>query len=305
MRALKDRLKRGLPRPLLRLAMGLFYYAERIRHWAMVLAELRGADGRSAARLWLSALASPVTAFGKFDRWENPRLLADVSVRAPGIGLFHCRAHMDDLFHVLPSAQAGVYRTLAAHLRPGMVFVDAGANIGFFTVFGAGLVGPQGRVLAVEMMPDTAAVLRRHIADNGLTNVEVVEKALSDRAGQEVVAHTPRYHAGQASIVVDEFGGDETIEIRVMTSTLDEVTRDLPQIDFMKVDLEGAETAAFDGARGMLARTRALVFESRPGDPKGAEAQARIEAAGFLLKPLDGYNILAVKADVTPRDQAA
>lgn len=296
MRALKDWLKRGLPRPLLALVKGVFFYLERLRHWGLVLIELRGADATSTSRLWLSALASPVTAFGKFDRWENPRLLFDVTVRAPGIGLFHCRPAMDDLFHVLPSAQAGVYNALKQHLRPGMTFVDAGANIGFFTVLGAGLVGPQGRVLAVEMMPDTAAVLRRHIADNGLTNVEVVEKALSDRSGQEVIAHTPRFHAGQASIVVEAFDGDDTIEIRVMTSTLDEVSADLPNIDFMKVDLEGAETPAFDGAKGMLARTRALVFESRPGDPKGAEAMARIEAAGFTLKSLDGYNILATRA---------
>lgn len=296
MRALKDWLKRGLPKPLLALARGVFFYAERLRHWGLVLIELRGVDGRSTLRLWLSALASPATAFGKFDRWENPRLLFDVTVRAPGIGLFHCRPAMDDLFHVLPSAQAGVYNALKQHLRPGMTFVDAGANIGFFTVLGATLVGPGGKVLAVEMMPDTAGVLRRHIADNGLTNVEVIEKALSDRSGQEVIAHTPRFHAGQASIVVEAFDGDETIEIRVMTSTLDEVTKDLPRIDFMKVDLEGAEAPAFDGARGMLARTKALVFESRPGDPKGAEAMSRIEAAGFVLKSLDGYNILATRA---------
>ncbi len=296
MRALKTWLKRGLPGPLLALAKGMFFYVERLRHWGLVLIELRGADATSTRRLWLSALASPVTAFGKFDRWENPRLLFPVTVRAPGIGLFHCRPVMDDLFHVLPSAQGGVYGALKQHLKPGMTFVDAGANIGFFTVLGAGLVGPAGRVLAVEMMPDTAAILRRHITENGMTNVAVVEKALSDRSGQEVVAHAPRFHAGQASIVVEDFDGDDTIEIRVMTVTLDEVAADLPVIDFMKVDLEGAEAPAFDGAKGMLSRTRALVFESRPGDPKGAEVMARIEAAGFALTSLDGYNILATRA---------
>lgn len=296
MRALKTWLKRGLPKPLFGVVRGVFFYVERLRHWGLVLIQLRGADARSTLRLWLSALAGPVTAFGKFDRWENPRLLFDVTVRAPGIGLFHCRPDMDDLFHVLPAAQAGVYGALKRHLGPGMTFVDAGANIGFFTVLGAGLVGPQGRVLAVEMMPDTAAVLRRHIADNHITNVEVVEKALSDRSGQEVIAHTPRLHAGQASIVVEDFEGDDTIEVRVMTSTLDEATAHLPRIDFMKVDLEGAETPAFDGAKAMLARTTALVFESRPGDPRGAEAMARIAAAGFVLTSLDGYNVLATRA---------
>lgn len=295
MRALKDALKRALPAPLLKLLMGVFFYVERLRHWALVLIQLRGADGRSTLRLWLSALASPVTAFGRFDRWENPQLLFDADLVAPGVGRFHCRARMDDLFHVLPSAQRAVYRTLSEHLRPGMTFIDAGANIGFFTVLGARLVGPQGRVIAIEMMPDTAAVLRSHIATNELANVEVVENALWEVSGQEIIAHTPRYHAGQASVVVEDFDGDAMIEHRVLTTTLDEVARDIATIDFMKIDLEGAEAPAFDGAKQMMARTSALVFESWPGDPKSAGAVARVEAAGFELKSLDGYNTLAVR----------
>lgn len=295
MRALKDRLKRSLPAPLLKLLMGVFFYVERLRHWGLVLIQLRGADPSSTLKLWLSALASPVTALGRFDRWENPKLLFDADVVAPGVGRFHCRARMDDLFHVLPSAQAAVHRMLKEHLRPGMTFIDAGANIGFFSVLGAKLVGPQGRVIAIEMMPDTAAILRKHLADNDLGYVQVVENALWNRIGDEIIAHTPRFHAGQASVVVDDFSGDAMIEHRVLTTTLDEVARDLPKIDFMKVDLEGAEATAFDGAGEMLKRTTALVFESWPGDPKSEASVERMRAAGFELQTLDGYNTLAFK----------
>jgi FkbM family methyltransferase len=53
------------------------------------------------------------------------------------------------------------------------------------------LVGPTGRVLAIEMMPATADILRQHVATNDCTNVELVEKALSDRAGDTIMAKVP------------------------------------------------------------------------------------------------------------------
>src|SRR5436190_10823798 len=62
-------------------------------------------------------------------------------------------------------------------LRPGMTFVDAGANIGYFSVLGSQLVGPEGRVFAVEPDPLNLAILRANLERLGCSNVTVLPVA--------------------------------------------------------------------------------------------------------------------------------
>lgn len=275
--------------------MAGFHYVHRLRLWRMVLREVRPVDPASQRALRASLRRAPLTAFGRFDRWENPQLLAPATLEVKGYGRFACRPRMDDLFHILPQAQPGVRRAIEARLKPGMTFIDAGANIGFFTILGARLVGPDGRAIAVEMIPQAAAILRHHVEINGLSNVTVVQQALSSRGGEEIVAHVPRDHAGQATIVAAQIRDYAMDEVRVATTTLDEIARDCARIDFMKVDLEGAEAMAFEGARAMLARTAALVFETRPDDADSGRAAELVRAAGFTLTAIDRYNTLATR----------
>lgn len=270
-----------------------YFYLQRLRFWAMVARDTQAVDAPGRAALCRSMLAAPFTALRNLGRWENPRLLADARLRVRGYGLFDCRAEMDDLFHVLPQAQPGVRRAIERYLQPGGTFVDAGANIGFFTVTGANIVGPAGRVIAVEMIDETAAILRNHVAMNGLHNVTVVEQALAARSGEEVVAHLPLDHVGQATLLAETLHGAKTREVRVTTTTLDALTQDIERIDLMKIDLEGAEAMALEGAQKMLQRTRRVIFEARPDD-KGVSATVdALRAAGFAITPIDKYNQLA------------
>src|SRR5216684_7222763 len=80
--------------------------------------------------------------------------------------------------HEMPVQQA-----LAKYLRPGMVFYDVGANGGFFSLLGASLVGPRGRVVAFEPHPTTAEQLREQMRINEIDNVDVVVTAVSDKCG--------------------------------------------------------------------------------------------------------------------------
>jgi len=68
-------------------------------------------------------------------------------------------------------------------LREGMIFCDVGANIGIYSLLAARLVGPTGKVIAVEPEPANAALLRKNIALNQYKHVEVIEKAISERPG--------------------------------------------------------------------------------------------------------------------------
>ncbi len=125
--------------------------------------------------------------------------------------------------------------------------LDAGANIGVITMMLARCVGPTGRVIAIEIVPDTAARLRRHIAMNGLENVEVIEKALSSESNLSVTATVPRGFFGQASIVREGVPSDAA-PVSVQTTTIDAIILDIPSIAILKMDLEGAEPQELLGA---------------------------------------------------------
>jgi Protein-L-isoaspartate(D-aspartate) O-methyltransferase (PCMT) len=76
---------------------------------------------------------------------------------------------------------------LEGRLRPGDVFVDVGANVGYFTVLASRLVGESGRVVAIEPSPLANTVLRRNVSDNGGENVRVENVAVWDSSGEVVV----------------------------------------------------------------------------------------------------------------------
>lgn len=136
-------------------------------------------------------------------------------------------------------------------------------------------------------MPDTAGRLRQHVAMNGLVNVEVIEGALSDKAGQGVTARIPVGKHSQASIASSVVGN--AVEISVLTTTLDDVLAEVGEVAAMKMDLEGAEMLALRGASDSLGRARVIVFEDWGGDGLATILRAN----GFDVRRLDGNNSLA------------
>ena len=282
------RLKRIVPHALWVGGRKTANYLRRLRNWRAVVREVRGVTLADAAVIQRSVRAGVRSAGADLDRWRDPVLIADATVRLAGIGDFAIRGQTDDLFAILPSRERAVVAAFRTHLKTGSTFIDAGANIGFFTILAARLVGAGGRVIAIEMMPDTAALLRANVERNGLGNVTIVEGALSNRSGEEVVASMPEDQFARASIAqgltVDRR------QIRVRTKTLDDLLVGIAgNIDLIKMDLEGAEPMAIEGAGDVLARTRAVIFEQL----EGGAARRLLEHRGFALRMLDATNVLA------------
>ena len=75
------------------------------------------------------------------------------------------------------------FSTFPTRLRENDVFVDVGANCGAYSLFAARNVGPNGRVIAIEPMPEMLKRLRYNIAVNGFRNIEVVPTAVGPEAG--------------------------------------------------------------------------------------------------------------------------
>jgi FkbM family methyltransferase len=80
-------------------------------------------------------------------------------------------------------SEAPVQEALGRHLRPGGVFYDVGANVGFFSLIAARLVGPTGRVHAFEPVAENAAAVRENARLSGLANVVLHEVAVGRGAG--------------------------------------------------------------------------------------------------------------------------
>ena len=265
-------------------------YVRRIQAWQAVKREIAGISEADRKKLRDARRSGWRSAWHALDEWQDPVLLEAARVRVHSVGEFALRAHSDDLYHVLPSREKAVLAAIRNGLKPGDIFVDAGANIGFYTVVASKLVGPTGKVVAIEMMPDTAARLRDHIAMNELTNVEVIEFALADRSGATITATVPNGKYGQASIAAD--GATNGMRhVDVETRTIDEVLADISErIALMKMDLEGAEEMALLGAKETLPRIDAIIFEQLNNDVIVSDYLGEV---GFASVMLDPHNFLA------------
>lgn len=281
-----------MPLPARRLLRGCLHYAQRVGRWPIILWQIRGVSWSDQWILLKSALAAPFFSFENLLEWQDPVLLADAQVEVRGVGQFFVRPRCDDLWHVLPWREKAVVKALREHLKRRDIFVDAGANIGFFSILAAKIVGDSGQVIAVEMLPDTASILRRHLILNQISNVAVIEKALSESAGQTITARVIEGHYGQASIAGTIRG--DACEVSIETTTLSQVLNGLPLITLVKMDLEGAEFMAIQGAENSLARVKAIIFEQWQGDSKVAY---QLQNAGFVVSAIDGRNQIAIRSD--------
>jgi FkbM family methyltransferase len=286
-RALWRRAFDALPLWLRKLAGHSRAIVRRLRIWSEVATHLSGVGEADRVILRRAITGAPIDVFREINVWRDPAVASDCRVAAKGIGTFHVRAHSDDLYHVLPTRERAVIEGIRNRLQTGDCFVDAGANIGIYSVLGSQLVGPPGRVIAIEMMPDTAAILRSHLVANRADNVTVVEGALAARPGERVVAHIPNGKFGQASIATRK--GERTVEVE--TTTLAQILEGIGRVRLIKMDLEGAELDALKGAEPVLDRVEAILFE----DWGQAAISAYLVGRGYSVEPLDRRNSLAVR----------
>lgn len=163
-----------------------------------------------------------------------------------------------------PDETAFVERTL----RPGMSFVDVGANIGWFSLIAARLVGPTGHVVAIEPRPDSIERLAMSAGENGFANIRTLRMALAAQPGRSKVgAHLAGANTGGTWLITTaELARTMAVDhqlFEVAVGRLDDI--DLPACDLLKIDVEGAEHLVLQGGRETLARHRpAILSEINP-----------------------------------------
>jgi FkbM family methyltransferase len=160
--------------------------------------------------------------------------------------------------------EPNAFAVLAQILRPGDLFVDVGANEGLYSLAAARLVGPSGRVVAVEPSPREIARLRANVARNDLgSSVTIVDTALAAAGGWASLAIAEDAHGGQNAFA-DRMASNLAIDdVRLVpTISLDMLVTRLGgrQPAVIKIDVEGAEYEVLAGAEKVLAEARPFLF---------------------------------------------
>lgn len=180
----------------------------------------------------------------------------------------------------LGSYELAKRRAFEAIVTPGAIVFDIGAHVGFYTLLAAILVGRDGRVFAFDPVPSNLWYLREHLRLNDVTNVTVVEAAVSNESG---LAHF-REGATSSTGQISEDG-----HIPIRTVALDDLVAsgDVPVPQFIKIDVEGAELAVLAGGRMLLAEFHPTIFLGTHSATIHEQCCTFLRDLGYQLESLD------------------
>jgi FkbM family methyltransferase len=180
---------------------------------------------------------------------------------------------------------------IESEVKPGDVVLDIGANIGYYTLIFARLVGEKGRVYAFEPDPTNFRLLKKNVRANGYQNVIFVNKAVAESSGPLSLYLCPD-NKGDHRIFESE---DSRSAIPIEATTLDEHFAEYQgKIDFIKMDIQGSEGRAVRGMQGLLRRYHdvKIITEFWPAGLRRSGIEARdyladLERQGFRLFRID------------------
>lgn len=201
-----------------------------------------------AVRIASQAMLSGMRLTNRNEKWRFDRLAKSVSDRWPALfgktyfGSF-ILCELKDFIGVriffFGIWEPNISAVFHDELSSGDYVVDIGANIGYDTLLASKIVGPTGRVIAIEAAPSIFDRLSRNLALNKVGNVRRVNIAISDSAG-EIELFAEEGNLGRTSTL--QRGHAKKVE-KVATLPLDQVlsTDELARIKFIKIDIEGGE----------------------------------------------------------------
>jgi FkbM family methyltransferase len=187
--------------------------------------------------------------------------------------------------------EADVMKLLSRALRPGATFVDVGAHVGFHSVLAGQLVGPAGKVYAVEPAPWAVELLRANVWRHGL-DVTVLPFAASDAEGTLRLALDDTHRSGAHLTVAQD-------AVEVQARPLDELLPDAV-VDVLKVDVEGAEPLVLRGARKLLERNPRLLAVVEFRDERHLSGEGPAEVLAFYSSLGFEPCLLRRNGDLTP-----
>jgi FkbM family methyltransferase len=159
---------------------------------------------------------------------------------------------------VTPGLRSGEYEphltsVFERHCKPGMTVVDVGANVGYYSILASKLVGPSGRVIALEPNSENCRLLMSSVRMGGITNVELIPVACDRASGWAYYSS----HVGSNGGLIEAEDLLAHPGVVVPTFRLDDIV-DGP-VHFLKMDVEGAEARVVGGATRLIESNRPII----------------------------------------------
>ena len=223
----------------------------------------------------------------------------DVELEMPWLEGTHVRMPLkSDLsfpLFTLGQFEPNICAALAPMIKPGETFIDVGANEGLYTLLAAARVGKSGKVIAIEPSPRELNRLRANIARNSFkSRVAVIDQALSNEAGWAEFAVANEAHSGQNAfldIVARNIAINEVRPTPLLT--LDMIAARLGSriVDFVKIDVEGAELEVIEGGLSVLEQQRPtwVVEVGRSDAPSTGAVERLFREAGYKIFVVDDH----------------
>jgi FkbM family methyltransferase len=194
--------------------------------------------------------------------------------------------------------------------RPDTVFVDVGANIGYFTVLAGASIrnGGKGRVIAIEPNPDCLPLLQRNLIINwSMCPIDIHTVAAGEAPGEVWLAYPPERTANaHVSTPGQDVEGERRTRVRI--EPLDAIVPEHLAVDILKIDVEGHEISVFRGAEGVISRSPhiKIVMEWSPVQMREAgvpfeEVRSGLERLGLVARKLPPFGSLD---NLTPENSA-
>jgi FkbM family methyltransferase len=187
-----------------------------------------------------------------------------------------------------------VQKALLDHLRSGMTVYDIGANIGFFSLMAARIVGPHGNVISFEADPEIASRLRENLARNQFTHAQVEQKAVWSESSAVTFERVDPNTSPDRGLGHVTTSGTTPDSIIVEAVSLDQYTASHPPPDFLKCDVEGAEVAVFQGAAKLLSSKRPILLVEMHSPENHRTLLEKFAGYGYRCQALDENHVLAL-----------
>ena len=246
--------------------------------------------------IFVSVLKDPNSIVDRKKQGSKKQFLSNylpkpITVRNSDGVYFIARPKFEDLARFLFSKAVAKWEPISI-FKPTEkeIIVDVGANVGYYTVNLAPLVR-KGKVISIEADPESCEILKTNCKLNNLSNVEIYNCAAADKKG-EVTLYQSDTHSGINSIFLENSPDLKNKNTVVQTVTLDSLLENEKRIDWMKVDVEGAELSVLRGAKDTLQKTKRILIEIhehilQENNENPEEVIEILEKNGFSVKLLD------------------
>lgn len=172
-------------------------------------------------------------------------------------------------------------------LKNGQVFFDIGANVGYYTILGARIVGSQGKVLAFEPVIRNLAYLYQHTVLNKTSNVTIISAACSDTLSLTTFSAGLNFATGHVTNNIHLKNGANEPLFPVPTVTVDAIVQQLGvSPDVIKIDVEGAEFSVLRGAQSTLRKAKSKIFLSTHSDMLRTTCLEYLRGLGYTFEVL-------------------